>query len=168
MRDELHSLREFHSLARSIAKNSKGEVLLTALKRGFAEAMKKGANKKAVIFTESTRTQSYLRDILEKTEYAGKIVLFNGSNTDPKARQIYKDWARKHAGTDRVTGSPSADMRAALVDCRYILARHPTQTLTSPHEHARKTRPVFRQHHRRAEGQTQISFPGSHHRRRQD
>jgi len=116
MREELRSLNEFHQLARSIAKNSKGEVLLTALKRGFAEAMKKGANKKAVIFTESTRTQAYLREILEKTEYAGKIVLFNGSNTDTKARQIYRDWATKHAGTDRVTGSPSADMRAALVD----------------------------------------------------
>jgi SNF2 family DNA or RNA helicase len=116
MREEHRSLKEFHGLARSIVKNSKGEVLLTALKRGFAEAMKKGASKKAVIFTESTRTQSYLRDLLEKTEYAAKIVLFNGSNTDPKARQIYQEWARKHAGTDRVTGSPSADMRAALVD----------------------------------------------------
>ena len=116
MDDEINSLREFHRLARSIVKNSKGEVLLTALKRGFAEAQKKGAKKKAVIFTESTRTQGYLRDILEKTEYAGKIALFNGSNTDPKSKGVYREWMAKHAGTDRVTGSPSADMRAALVD----------------------------------------------------
>jgi SNF2 family DNA or RNA helicase len=81
MDDEINSLREFHRLARSIVKNSKGEVLLTALKRGFAEAQKKGAKKKAVIFTESTRTQSYLRDILEKTEYAGKIALFIGTGS---------------------------------------------------------------------------------------
>ena len=59
MREESDSLKEFHRLARSIVKNSKGEVLLTALKRGFEEALKKGANKKAIIFTESIRTQSY-------------------------------------------------------------------------------------------------------------
>ncbi|MGE5481375.1 MAG: helicase-related protein, partial [Bacteroidota bacterium] len=29
---------------------------------------------------------------------------------------IYQQWLRRHAGTDRITGSPSADMRAALVD----------------------------------------------------
>ncbi len=116
MQAELASLRDFHALARSIVKNSKGEVLLTALKRGFAEAKKKGAKQKAVIFTESTRTQSYLRDILEKTEYAGRIALFNGSNHDPKSKEIYRNWLARHEGTDRVTGSPSADMRAALVD----------------------------------------------------
>ncbi|MCL5096815.1 MAG: DEAD/DEAH box helicase, partial [Candidatus Omnitrophica bacterium] len=54
--------------------------------------------------------------LLEKTEYAGKIVLFNGSNTDVKSKEIYRGWLKKHEGTDRVTASPSADMRAALVD----------------------------------------------------
>lgn len=43
MRAEITALNEFQSLARSIAKNSKGEVLLTALKRGFAAATEKGA-----------------------------------------------------------------------------------------------------------------------------
>ncbi len=116
MGDEVKSLRQFESLARSIIRNSKGEVLLTALKRGFAAATEKGAPKKAIIFTESTRTQEYLRALLEKTEYAGGIVLFNGSNTDHKSKAIYRAWLRRHDGTDRVTGSPSADMRAALVD----------------------------------------------------
>jgi SNF2 family DNA or RNA helicase len=113
---EVADLKEFQSLAQSIVKNSKGEVLLTALKRGFAAATEKGAQKKAIIFTESTRTQEYLRSLLEKTEYTGKIVLFNGSNTDPQSREIYHSWFKRHEGTDRVTGSPSADMRAALVD----------------------------------------------------
>ena len=51
----------------SIVKNSKGEVLLTALRRGFAAAAEaqriQGAatlQQKAVIFTESRRTQEYL------------------------------------------------------------------------------------------------------------
>lgn len=116
MGSEVDDLKQFQSLAKSIIKNSKGEVLLTALKRGFAAATEKGAQKKAIIFTESTRTQEYLRNLLEQTEYAGKIVLFNGSNTDQKSKEIYRNWIQKHQGTDRVTGSPSADMRAALVD----------------------------------------------------
>jgi len=116
LQSEIKSLREFHELAKSINNNSKGDVLLIALKLGFEEAQKKGALKKVVIFTESTRTQIYLREILEKTDHAGKIVLFNGSNTDDKSKEIYRTWLKKHADTDRVTGSPTADMRAALVD----------------------------------------------------
>ena len=116
MATEVADLKRFQSLAQSIVKNSKGEVLLTALKRGFLAATDKGAQKKAIIFTESTRTQEYLRGLLEQTEYAGKIVLFNGSNTDPKSKEVYRAWLKRHDGTDRVTGSPTADIRAALVD----------------------------------------------------
>jgi ERCC4-related helicase len=116
MSAEVADLKQFQALAQSIVKNSKGEVLITALKRGFAAATEKGAQKKAIVFTESTRTQEYLRGLLEQTEYAGKIVLFNGSNNDPKSKEIYRAWLKAHEGTDRVTGSPSADMRAALVD----------------------------------------------------
>jgi ERCC4-related helicase len=123
LRQEQATLREFHSLARSIVKNSKGEVLLTALRRGFAAAAKaqkdQGAatlQQKALIFTESRRTQEYLYRILEETEFCGKIVLFNGTNTDQKSREIYDRWLKQNAGTDRVTGSPTADKRAALVE----------------------------------------------------
>jgi superfamily II DNA or RNA helicase len=123
MRQETAKLREFHALARSISKNSKGEVLLTALRRGFAAAAeaKQGhagaaLQQKALIFTESRRTQEYLFRILEQTEFAGKVMIFNGTNNDPKSKEIYQAWLKKHAGTDRVSGSPSADMRAALVD----------------------------------------------------
>ena len=116
IKEESKSLKEFYALAKSIKKNSKGDVLLTALKAGFAEAEMRGGIKKAVIFTESTRTQKYLYNILENTEYSGRIVLFNGSNTDPKSQEIYKQWIEKHQGTDKITGSKSADMRAALVE----------------------------------------------------
>ena len=111
LRREQATLREFHVLARSIVKNSKGEVLLTALRRGFAAAAKaqkdQGAatlQQKALIFTESRRTQEYLYRLLEETEFAGKIVLFNGTNGDPKSREIYDRWLKQNAGTDRVTG----------------------------------------------------------------
>ncbi len=116
IREESRSLKEFYELARSIRRNSKGEVLITALKAGFAEAERRGGSKKAIIFTESTRTQKYLEGILENTDYKGSIVLFNGSNSDPKSQEISKRWIERHRGTDRITGSKSADMRAAIVD----------------------------------------------------
>lgn len=123
LRHEKENLKRFHTLARSIVRNSKGEVLLTALRRGFeaaAEAQhRQGAatlQQKAVIFTESRRTQEYLFRILEETEFAGRVMLFNGTNTDPTSKAIYQAWLQRHAGTDRISGSPSADMRAALVE----------------------------------------------------
>jgi ERCC4-related helicase len=115
--EEIKSLRLFTEVANSIAKNSKGERLQTALKRGLAEAKSKGGREKAIIFTESTRTQEYVRSILESiAHYKGKVVLFNGSNNDPKSKEIYQSWLKKHAGTDHISGSKTADMRAALVE----------------------------------------------------
>ncbi|MES2905572.1 MAG: SNF2-related protein [Pseudomonadota bacterium] len=123
LKEELASLRQFHDLAKSIQKNSKGEVLLTALRRGFAAAadarkVQGSANlqQKAIIFTESRRTQEYLYNILEQTEFKGKIVLFNGSNTDLKSKEIYQNWLKHNTGTDKVSNSPTADKRAALVE----------------------------------------------------
>ncbi|MGV8027086.1 MAG: SNF2-related protein [Anaerolineaceae bacterium] len=123
VRREISQLREFYTLAKSILKNSKGEVLLTALRRGFAAAAEAQKNQgaatlqqKAVIFTESRRTQDYLYQILEQTEFTGKVMMFNGTNTDPKSKEIYRLWLEKYAHTDRISGSPSADMRAALVE----------------------------------------------------
>lgn len=116
VQEEIRTLQEFSDLARSIVKNSKGEVLLTALEKGFARAREHGGKDKAIIFTESVRTQEYLRALLEQTPYAGRLVLFNGSNNDPQSREIHARWLARHAGTDRITGSPTADKRAALVD----------------------------------------------------
>lgn len=116
IRQEIDALNEFKKLAQSIKVNSKGEVLFTALTKGFEKLQELGANKKAIIFTESTRTQEYLKNNLESRGYKDEIVLFNGSNNDPKSGQIYQAWLKKHEGTDRITGSRTADKRAALVD----------------------------------------------------
>ena len=43
-------------------------------------------------------------------------MLFNGTNTSEQATRIYQAWLKRHAGTDRITGSRTADTRAALVD----------------------------------------------------
>jgi len=118
--DEIDELRHFKNLATSIRENAKGKALLTALDRAFAELDRLGAAKKAIIFTESRRTQDYLLSLLASSKYAGPngdgIVLFNGTNSDARAQAIYKDWLKRHEGTDRITGSKTADTRAALVE----------------------------------------------------
>jgi len=116
IQEEIKSLNEFKELAKSITQNSKGDVLFTALRKGFDKLEELGANKKAIIFTESTRTQEYLKNILEQKDYQGKVVLFNGSNNDSLSNSIYKAWLKKHHGTDIITGSHTADKRAALVE----------------------------------------------------
>jgi len=116
IRYEIADLEAFRQLAVSITENSKGTALLQALRVAFAKLEELGAAKKAIVFTESRRTQEYLLTLLAKTPYGAGVVLFNGSNTDAASKQIYTDWIARHAGTDRVTGSRSADTRAALVE----------------------------------------------------
>jgi ERCC4-related helicase len=113
---EIEDLERFQKLAVSITENSKGTALLQALKVSFAKLDKLGAAKKAIIFTESRRTQDYLLSLLSTTAYKDGIVLFNGRNSDSASKHTYEAWVKRHAGTDRITGSRSADTRAALVE----------------------------------------------------
>lgn len=113
---EIAELRHFKTLATNIRDNSKGKALLTALDRAFSELERLGAAKKAIIFTESKRTQEYLLSLLADTSYGERIVLFNGTNSDERAQAVYKDWLKRHEGTDRISGSKTADTRAALVE----------------------------------------------------
>lgn len=113
---EIDELRRFKALALHIRDNAKGNALLQALQRAFAELERLQAPRKAIIFTESRRTQSYLLELLSSTPYGEDIVLFNGSNSDARAQAIYRDWHTRHQGSDRITGSKTADTRAALVE----------------------------------------------------
>lgn len=113
---EADELEAFYELAVSITQNAKGQALLRALGTAFAELVKLGAPQKALIFTESRRTQDYLLRLLADSPFAEGIVLFNGSNSDPRSRKIYREWLARNQNTDRVSGSATADMRSALVD----------------------------------------------------
>ena len=116
IKEEISDLIEFRELAVSISENAKGMALLDGLNAGFDKAAALGAEQKAIIFTESRRTQDYLVRLLSDNGYAGKLVLFNGSNSDEQSKKIYRDWIELHQGSDKITGSRTADMRAALVD----------------------------------------------------
>lgn len=116
MEDEKKILQESFELAKKIYKNSKWDSLLIALEKWFTMTREIGGNQKALIFTESTVTQNYIRELLEKNGYQWKVLLFNGTNNDPESKRIYAEWLEKYKDTDKVTGSKTADMRAALVD----------------------------------------------------
>ena len=116
MKKEKETLIECRDLAKKIWKNSKGEALLLALEKGFQMADELGATRKAIIFTESRVTQDYLVELLSANGHEDKIVLFNGTNNDNKSKEIYVKWLEQNKDSDKVTGSKSADMRAAIVD----------------------------------------------------
>lgn len=116
LKEELTELREYAGIADSIQANAKGEALIPALKTAFDRAAGLGAARKAVVFTESRRTQRYLFDLLSSRGYADQLVLLNGSNNDPHSKAIYQAWLKEHQGQEIVTGSRPVDMKAAIVE----------------------------------------------------
>lgn len=114
--NEIAEIQDMLALANSIQINGKGEALVGKLPLVLEQIVKKGGKNKAVIFTESVRTQRYLEQLLSNHGYSGKLVLLNGSNADPESRRIYNSWKDRHAGTEKVSGSRTADMKAALVE----------------------------------------------------
>ncbi|WP_304543298.1 SNF2-related protein [Desulforamulus aquiferis] len=116
LKREIAELTRYINWARSIDIDTKSKTLLQSLEIGFQELEKMGAKRKALIFTESRRTQDYLFQFLSANGYQDKIVLFNGTNTDPVSKAIYADWLQQNQGTDRISGSRTADQRASLVE----------------------------------------------------
>lgn len=116
MREEVQELRDYAALARSIKINQKSLKLQDALHQGFEKLREIGAPEKAIIFTDSTKTQDYLASILKEFGYGDGLVLFNGSNNSPESTAIYKAWLEKNKETDLITTSESANRRKAIVD----------------------------------------------------
>jgi adenine-specific DNA-methyltransferase len=115
---ELADLQRFVQLAQSVERDSKATKLIEVLPKVFELAQEKGAARKAVIFTESVKTQEYLFKLLSESGYTGQIVLMNGSNNDETSKRSYAAWKARneHRWEDVSSGSKSADMKAAIVD----------------------------------------------------
>jgi superfamily II DNA or RNA helicase len=117
LKAEIEELTSYLKLARSIPHNAKGRALLDNLTKVLDTiAAKPGGQRKAVIFTESVRTQKYLAELLSAHGFADQIVLMNGSNNDALSQSVYQGWKARHTGTDAVSGSKTADMKAAIVE----------------------------------------------------
>lgn len=102
--------------ARSVQLDEKTRALVTALRLGFEQLAASGARRKAVIFTESRRTQEYLLRFLEATGYLGKVVLFNGSLGGPAEQTVYEKWEAVNRPLGRLSGSRVADKRQAILE----------------------------------------------------
>ena len=116
LQQEIAELKNYQKLSKKIQQNAKGDALLTVLDKAFKKVVSLGGQRKAVIFTESTRTQLYLKETLEANGFKGQVILLNGSNADPESKEIYKQWQERHKGSDKISGSKTADMKAAIVE----------------------------------------------------
>ena len=114
--DEIKELDALVRWARSIGTASKSKALLKALQVGFSQMNKMAAAQKAIIFTESRRTQNFLFDYLEANGYAGKVITFNGTNREPYTTEIYNLWLDENRGTGRASGSRPVDVRTAIIE----------------------------------------------------
>ena len=113
---EITLLESFIEKAWNIKIDSKTKRLKEGIERGFTEAEKMGAQRKVIVFTESRRTQQYLKDYLDANGYTGKVVTFNGTNTDKDSKIIYENWLERNKVTGRISGSKSSDMRIAILE----------------------------------------------------
>jgi len=90
IQEEIDELRGYYDLAVSIKENRKGQALINSLNNVFSEAKKKGWPAKAVVFTESRRTQEYLKGLLADAGIS--TTLLNGSNNSKEAKRAYENW----------------------------------------------------------------------------
>lgn len=114
-RAEIDELISYAELAESITSNIKAENLVNAINVGFS-ALESKAARKAIIFTESTITQNYIAEVLEKQGFGNKYLTFNGNNDSPESTKIYREWLEKNKDSDLITSIESADRRKALID----------------------------------------------------
>ena len=87
LRAEISELEQCAALARRIGVNAKGEALKRALDRTFTVARAHQWPEKAVVFTESRRTQEYLVELLSAHGYRGRISVLSGDCATPEERQ---------------------------------------------------------------------------------
>jgi len=113
---EIEELSRYILWARSIGIDTKTRSLLKALEIGFSEMEKTNAPQKAIIFTESRRTQRFLKDFLDSNGFAGRVVTFNGPNREPESSQIYEQWLEANKESGRVSGSRPIDVRMAIIE----------------------------------------------------
>ena len=113
--EELREVEAIIADAEKITENAKMKALREALDAAFTTQKEQGIPEKVVIFTESKRTQKYIREELVSCGYGeDDIVLFNGDNNDERTKEIYRVYRIKNHGG--VKYSTSVEMKHAIVD----------------------------------------------------
>ena len=115
IKEELREVEAIIADAEKITENAKMKALREALDAAFTTQKEQGIPEKVVIFTESKRTQKYIREELVSCGYDEEdIVLFNGDNNDERTKEIYRVYRIKNHGG--VKYSTSVEMKHAIVD----------------------------------------------------
>lgn len=112
---ELDKVNAIIDVAKRIKTNSKVTALKQALEIGFSYQRDNGIAQKAVVFTESKRTQKYIAAKLRKSGYSeDDILLFNGDFNDTMTKEIYRAWQVKNFGNANY--GRSVEYKHAIVD----------------------------------------------------
>lgn len=112
---ELDEVNAIINVAKRIKTNSKVIALKQALEIGFSYQREHGIAQKAVVFTESKRTQKYIAAELRKSGYEEEdILLFNGDFDDAMTKEIYRAWQVKNFGNANY--GRSVEYKHAIVD----------------------------------------------------
>lgn len=114
--DEIKQLEDYRKLAKSITENAKGNALLQGIELAFSQAKQLGSPCKVLVFTESRRTQQYLKELLDQNGLADCTLTLNGTNTEPASKALLKQWRERHQTDGKITGIVSADTRAAILE----------------------------------------------------
>lgn len=111
---EIDEVKQIIEFANKVNENSKTKALLKGLDISFRQQRKLGINEKVIIFTESLRTQEYLFNYLLEKGYRDEIIVFNGTNNNKQAKEIYNVWKVKNYGKEMF--SRNVEMKHAIVD----------------------------------------------------
>lgn len=112
---ELDEVNAIIDVSKRIKTNSKVTALKQALEIGFSYQRDHGIAQKAVVFTESKRTQKYIAEELRKSGYSEEdILLFNGGFDDAMSKEIYQAWQAKNFGNANY--GRSVEYKHAIVD----------------------------------------------------
>lgn len=114
IQEEIDQIDVIIKSAENIKRNSKLDALKQALKIAVDNQDQMDIPHKAIIFTESVRTQQYLYDELTKAGYKDQILVYNGSSGNPVTKEVYKAWKAKHRGEE--VGSRSVEVKNAIVE----------------------------------------------------
>ncbi len=114
--NEIKELEGYRQDALDIKVETKATQLLGALQLGFSKMRDLGAQQKALIFTESRRTQEYLKRFLDNNGYAGRVVCFNGTNNDDLSKAVYHSWLKNAEHLNEISGNAIIDRKQAIVD----------------------------------------------------
>ena len=113
--EELGEVLSIIDRASSIRRNAKIEALKNALQISFEQQEKEGRPPKAVVFTESKRTQKYIAEELRDSGYTeDDIMLFNGDYDNVMTKQIYKAWRARNF--DKPDRGKNVEYKHAIVD----------------------------------------------------